>query len=553
MTIDPSIYAVGTQPLVSAIVSAYNSERFIRGCLEDLEAQTIADRLEIVVIESGSPQNEGAIVREFQQRFDNIVYIRTAQRESLYTAWNRGIQAARGIYLTNANTDDRHKRDAFEHMVTTLETRPDIALVYANVYFTRTENETFENHTPVGQLNYPDFDPIELLRRNYIGPQPMWRKQLHTRYGYFDESFEVSGDWDFWLRMAENETFLHLRAFLGLYLSAPAGIENRNPKLLFQEDLRIYQRYGHRTDPSAKAGIDSGATITNPTNIKTDKLYNHAAPSRPETTARRWAAQISQPPPVSCICLTYGRPELLEEAIYSFLQQDYIGAKELIILNDYDQQRLEFEHPEVRVINLPQRVRTVGEKRNLAVALASHDLLFVWDDDDICLPHRLSLSVARFESAKGYFKASNTWFWNNDQLSGPHRNGFHCTSCWSRELFNAVRGYEAAGSGEDRVFEQRLKHRFLGSTHADNLRPEENYYIYRWDGTGSYHMSAYGAYHPGSNIGHHQVEAFVRQQAHRGEIRQGRITLQPHWRTDYQQLVSNYIATLAAEQVPGRY
>ena len=40
--------------LVSAIVSTYNAEKFIRGCLEDLENQTIADRLEIVVVNSGS-------------------------------------------------------------------------------------------------------------------------------------------------------------------------------------------------------------------------------------------------------------------------------------------------------------------------------------------------------------------------------------------------------------------------------------------------------------------------------------------------------------------
>jgi hypothetical protein len=43
-------------------------------------------------------------------------------------------------------------------------------------------------------MNCPDFDPLELLRRCYVGPQPMWRKRLHTRYGYFDESFEVTGD-----------------------------------------------------------------------------------------------------------------------------------------------------------------------------------------------------------------------------------------------------------------------------------------------------------------------------------------------------------------------
>src|SRR5208337_1903982 len=101
--------APDSQILVSAIVSTYNAERFLRGCLEDLEAQTIAARLEIIVVDSGSHQNEQAIVEEFQRRYNNIVYIRTEERESLYAAWNRGVKAARGKYLTNANTDDRHR------------------------------------------------------------------------------------------------------------------------------------------------------------------------------------------------------------------------------------------------------------------------------------------------------------------------------------------------------------------------------------------------------------------------------------------------------------
>src|SRR5437763_15411277 len=78
-------------------------------------------------------------------------------------------------------------------------------------------------------------------------------------------------------------------------------------------------------------------------------------------------------PPVSCFCLTYGRPRVLEEAIHSFLRQDYAGPKEMIVLNDYADQILEFDHPEVQVSNLPKRFRTLGEKMNAAIALASPD------------------------------------------------------------------------------------------------------------------------------------------------------------------------------------
>jgi hypothetical protein len=60
---------------------------------------------------------------------------------------------------------------------------------------------------------------------------------------------------------------------------------------------------------------------------------------------------MTNQPAVSCFCLTYGRPQVLEEAIHSFLQQDYAGPKEMIVLNDYADQILAFDHPEVQVIN----------------------------------------------------------------------------------------------------------------------------------------------------------------------------------------------------------
>src|SRR6185436_20242217 len=116
--------------------------------------------------------------------------------------------------------------------------------------------------------------------------------------------------------------------------------------------------------------------------------------TEPGTAKNRWASWLAPPPAVTCICATEGRVELLEEAIHSFLRQDYLGTKELIVLNDTEGQTLVYDHPEVQVVNVPRRFHSAAEKHNAAVGLASHDLIFLWPEGEICLPHRLSFTVA---------------------------------------------------------------------------------------------------------------------------------------------------------------
>src|SRR5262249_18536001 len=131
--IDPMRPGFANTPFrVSALVSTYKGERFIRGCLEDLVAQTLFSHstrgiaaLEILVINSGSPEGEDRIICEFAARSpDRFTYIHTQERETLYAAWNRALRAARGNYLTNANVDDRHHPEALERMANTLDCAP---------------------------------------------------------------------------------------------------------------------------------------------------------------------------------------------------------------------------------------------------------------------------------------------------------------------------------------------------------------------------------------------------------------------------------------------
>jgi glycosyltransferase involved in cell wall biosynthesis len=232
-----------TTPLLSAIVSTYAAERFIRGCIEDLVTQTIADQMEIIVIDAYSPEGEGEIVRELAARHPNIRYTRTSSRETVYQSWNRGIRMATGKYVTNANADDRHRTDGLQVLVGALESDPGAALAYGDVAITFRENQTFEEASRVLSYRWPDFDRRHLFRASFIGPQPVWRRNLHDRYGWFDPEFRSSGDYEFWLRLATQERFIHIPEVIGLYLASPGSVEHQNLQLTFEEGERARTRY----------------------------------------------------------------------------------------------------------------------------------------------------------------------------------------------------------------------------------------------------------------------------------------------------------------------
>ena len=244
--------------LLTVVVSTYNDEAFIKGCVEDLLGQTIIDRMEIVIVDSASKQGEGAVVKAFQCRHPNIKYIRTPERENVYAAWNRGIKFAAGKYITNANTDDRHRRDAFEIMTRELEGNPEVTLAYADVIKTETPNETFEKCTPTGMLRWHDWNRETLIEKGcFIGPQPMWRREIHEVYGFFDPQYTVAGDYEFWLRISQTSSFLHIPTPLGLYLERPDSIEHTNLGIKSKENRQIVEMYRRASKEGYVVGLNA--------------------------------------------------------------------------------------------------------------------------------------------------------------------------------------------------------------------------------------------------------------------------------------------------------
>ncbi len=100
------------QLLISVIVCVYNMEKYIGKCLESISAQTYTN-LEIIVINDGSTDESGTIVKEWQEKDERIVSV-YQKKQGLAAARNVGISISRGEYIGFVDADDYIEKEMYK-------------------------------------------------------------------------------------------------------------------------------------------------------------------------------------------------------------------------------------------------------------------------------------------------------------------------------------------------------------------------------------------------------------------------------------------------------
>jgi len=241
---------------------------------------------------------------------------------------------------------------------------------------------------------------------------------------------------------------------------------------------------------------------------------------------------------VSCLMPTYNRcpdrQHLVDEALHSFLLQDY-PDKELIICNDTPGQQLNFAEVEkgieflqqgVRVFNLETRFPTLSDKLMWMIERARGEVLCRWDDDDICLPHRLSYSMDKLGDDLEWRPGNYYYCPFAETIYVEHPGNTHCMAVWRREVLNEIGGYPPKASGwEDQAFNKALHRAGVSEWLGEIIPAEDIFYLYRW-GVSDRHLSGKGGGTP---------EGMQRHYDHIGiqEIDKDLFNLDPHWQQDY--------------------
>lgn len=116
------------QPLVSVLVLNYQNPQATVRCITALQEQTIAERMEILVIDNHSSDDSIGILRHQLAQFPHVRIIETANNDGFGSGYNRGAYYARGAYIFCNNPDKLPEPSALQTLVEKMQTDESIGI-----------------------------------------------------------------------------------------------------------------------------------------------------------------------------------------------------------------------------------------------------------------------------------------------------------------------------------------------------------------------------------------------------------------------------------------
>ena len=172
---------------VSVIIPVYNTEKYLRECLDSVVNQTLRE-IEIICVDDGSTDNSPAILQEYAAK-DSRVTVLTKPHSGLSPTRNLGLKNAAGKYFIILDSDDYFELNMLEDCYRALESESaDIVCFAANTHDMR-NGSINRNYSTLVEKNLPDkktFSPEEIRYRLYNTFNHFtWNKMI--RKGFIDQ------------------------------------------------------------------------------------------------------------------------------------------------------------------------------------------------------------------------------------------------------------------------------------------------------------------------------------------------------------------------------
>ncbi len=242
------------QELVSIIIPVYNSEKYLEAALQSAKEQSYSN-IEVLLIDDGSTDSSAAICDAFAAK-DHRFRVIHQQNRGPSAARNRGIEEAKGEYLTFFDNDDLLHKDFIKILYgLCIENDCDIALTKS---FPFLEEEAIPYGEPEVKLTFMDKRQlsIQLVDMGWTGlavtMAKIFKKSLFEQIRFNENRIIGDDDSTIYLLYWASEKSVLFHAPLYFYRSKRKGsITHSNYKLnwltgvdAFKERMEFYQSQG---------------------------------------------------------------------------------------------------------------------------------------------------------------------------------------------------------------------------------------------------------------------------------------------------------------------
>ena len=143
---------------ISVILPVYNSEEYLRECLESLINQTFKD-IEILCIDDGSSDGSLAILREYEMK-DNRITVTCQENMGVARTRNNALNSIKGSYVYFMDSDDYLDKNAFKKLHDNITSNDSDFCIMKAIFVNGSEEykfPAFELEKEFGKVNFNKF------------------------------------------------------------------------------------------------------------------------------------------------------------------------------------------------------------------------------------------------------------------------------------------------------------------------------------------------------------------------------------------------------------
>lgn len=232
------------QGLVSIVIPAYRSDKYIGKTLDAIGRQTYAN-WEVLVVEDGSTGATRAIVEEFAKNFprNRIRYDRNDRNLGPTATRNRGVSNARGSYIAYVDADDFWAPEHLDVNVAALESSGKDIAYSAMLLFDDQTNQVLGVVGP--DPNELATFPRSLFARGYVCVSTIvMRRKVAAAVGPWNETLSHGDDYEYWLRcVVTDQKFQYVNGSTSYYRKNHGGNLTQSECALFETQAHIKAKF----------------------------------------------------------------------------------------------------------------------------------------------------------------------------------------------------------------------------------------------------------------------------------------------------------------------